>query len=596
VARGRTCITSLKPEQAWALYELGVTGGLVGHIPVGCGKTGLDFLAPLAVGAKKALLLYPASLIDPQIMNEYATWSRHWRLPSLVIHGHDYTPARGEIGCTLHVMSYSRLSRPDSTDFLDREQYDLIICDEVHKLRNSESARYRRLARNFAARPETRFAGWSGSLTDAGLADYWHFCAFALRDRSPLPLKRAVVDEWAAAVDPSDDPAPPGALAEEFCAEGESVQSGYRRRLTETQGIVVVDKPSSDAAVEVCERPVRGVPTVVEDALRELRGRWVRPDGDDVVDQLSLARTARELACGFYYYWYFPHGEPRELVEEWLAARKLWRSELRAEIQRGREYMDSEYLATRAAMRAWGDEAEPSIEELVRATPATETECHEGEDGSVSMVTLSLSDAERLDRARVKLERWRALPRWKAMNWPRWRDVRDNVRPETRTQRLDDFLARDAAAWAVERRGIVWYSSVAFGAWIAEIAGAEIPLHGGGPTAGDEIDKWCSRFRVPGAAAAPSIVASIKSHGTGRDQLQYLYADMLFAEPPATPTAWEQAIGRLHRTGLTAPVVRADYYAHTKELIDAVERARLRAEYVVETVGASQKILSRLRE
>src|SRR5262249_27068923 len=39
VASGKKgCITALKPVQAWALYEMGIVGGLLAHVPVGAGK------------------------------------------------------------------------------------------------------------------------------------------------------------------------------------------------------------------------------------------------------------------------------------------------------------------------------------------------------------------------------------------------------------------------------------------------------------------------------------------------------------------------------------------------------------------------------
>lgn len=628
VARHGFCVERLKPEQAWALYEIGLARGLVAHIPVGCGKSGVDFLAPLALGATKALLLYPASLLKQLAHDELPKWRAHWRLPSVVFHGVDARHL-GEVGCTLHVMSYARLSLPGATDMLERYGFDAIICDEVHKLKNSTSARYCRLARYFAAHPETRFAGWSGSLTDAGLVDYWHFCAFALRERSPLPLTRPVVEEWATAVDPSDDPAPPGALGDAFCEPGESVQSGYSRRFRETRGIVVTDKASCDAEVVVAERPAPEIPDTVRESLKALRDDWCRPDGEDIVDRLSLARCARELACGFYYYWYFPRGEKRETIVEWLAARKEWRSELREKLQRGAEFLDSEYLATRAAKRHWGDECEPSIEEClaevrrrahVTGAGADEHGDYHANDpdaGIIAGVDALLLTCDRLRRssptplagetvrrwigeylersedaemvaawreALAVLEKYRDLPTWHARAWPRWRDVMDSVEPETRTERLDDFLARDAAAWAHERRGVVWYASRALGQWVAEISG--LRRFGGGPRAEREIGEW-----VRQRGGAPSIVASIKSHGTGREGLQLLYSECLFAEPPSSPTAWEQAIGRFHRQHQAADRVVAGYYAHTREIRDAVDRARARAEYVEETIGAAQKIV-----
>ena len=40
------------------------------------------------------------------------------------------------------------------------------------------------------------------------------------------------------------------------------------------------------------------VPVGIGEALANLRKTWVRPDGEELVDALELARVAREMAAG----------------------------------------------------------------------------------------------------------------------------------------------------------------------------------------------------------------------------------------------------------------------------------------------------------
>lgn len=555
----RPCITELKPVQAWALYEIAQVAGLLGPIGVGHGKTIVDLLAPLAMPAcRLAVLLVPVGLIG-QLVSEYLLLGQHFRVPELIVHGgsgphRDWTSGQVPGAPVLHVLPYSLLSVERSKVFLERVQPDTIIADEVHKLRHADTATTSRVLRYFHGHPRTRFCGWSGSITDSSVKDYAHLAALALRAGSPLPLDPEVVEDWARALDPSDLPAPAGSLMR-LCAPGEHLYDGFRRRLRETAGVVSTTTAAVDVELSIDERPAPDVPEPVARALDHLRATWERPDGEELVDALTLTRCAREIACGFYYRWRFPHGEPAELIEEWLVARKLWHQELRWKLKDRREHLDSPLLCTRAAMRAWGDDA-------------TTTPGDVGEDDTDPTIQRDGDD----------------LPYWRAAHWPRWREVRRLVHPESEAVRLHDYLVQDAAAWGLGHRGIVWYESAAFGAWVAEVSG--LPLHTGGPEAGQ---------RLAAERGDRSIVASIKAHGTGRDGLQYHFGEQLIGQPPASATAWEQLLGRLHRHGQHRQRVTAEFYRHTEELRNHVDTALARALYVQGTIGAAQKLRTGFR-
>jgi hypothetical protein len=89
-----------------------------------------------------------------------------------------------------------------------------------------------------------------------------------------------------------------------------------------------------------------------------------------------------------------------------------------------------------------------------------------------------------------------------------------------------------------------------------------------------------------------SIVASMKSHGRGRNGLQFAFHRQLITCPPSTNTDHEQLIGRLHRDGQQNDV-ETEVFAHTPELRNRLDSAKARARYVSATWGAPQK-LSRL--
>jgi hypothetical protein len=530
-------VVSIEPAGVQPVYDLSVPGprnfvanGMIVH------NTALDILAALAMpGCRLALLLVPPNLVD-QLVGEYELMSQHFRVPSIQVHGRGYRAVSpGEP--VLHVLAYSRLSRPEATAFLEQLRPDTVIADETHRLRHPDGAGCARVLRYFNDHRDTRFCGWTGSMTDSTPRDYAHLSAMALRGGSPLPLEPEVTDDWARALDPTTDhPAPPGALMG-LCEEGEHLYSGFRRRLVETLGIVATTEAAIDAELEISERPAPEIPHSIRAMLDDLRGCAVRPDGEELVTPLEISKTAHELACGLYLRWIYPRGEPENVIDEWFEARKEWRKELRLKLRDRREHLDSPMLCALAAMRHHGQLA------------------NHGD-----------------------------LPEWDSETWVRWHRVKPTVKPETQAVRVDDYLARDAAAWAQQERGIVWYSTVAFGEWVAEISG--LPLHGGGPGAGERIGR---------ERGDRSIVASIKSHGTGRDGLQRIFDRQLIASPPTSATEWEQCLGRLYRIGQHATKIHAWYYGHTPELAANVEEALSRAEYVYGTWGSSQKLRTSLR-
>lgn len=552
----KPCLKRFNPGQAWALYEIGIVGGLLASLPVGSGKTLLGVIAPLALlphGVRSSLLLIPPGLVE-QLKNDYALIAEHFRVPEIWFHdGTQDRVERPDEQAVLHVLPYSRLSRSKSSSWIRNLAPDAIISDECDQLSRPDGAGTSRVLRQFYEHGNTRFCGWTGSLTDQSISEYFHLAALALQYKSPLPLDKAIVDEWGRAIDANDSPAPPGELLR-LCAPGEGVHEGFRRRLAETMGIIISTASSTDVEIAVDERVPPTLPKIVEEALHKLRTTWVRPDmiagseyDEELIDAMAVQACAQQLACGLFYRWEFPRGEPVALIKEWLAARKDWNRELRKKLLDRREHLDSQQLCEHAAQRAWGDR--PNVDDL---------------------------------------------PEWKAYSWPRWYAVKALVKPKSVGVRFPaseggDFLAQDAAEWARTNRGIVWYGMTEFGRWVSEISG--LPLHAGGPGAGQRlVGGKHGKHVYAGEDGSRSVICSLKSHGRGRDGLQHLYANQLVANPPTSSKRWEQLLGRIHRQGQSAQLVTALFYRHTDEIRAVVDEALRRAAYVEGTLGQVQKL------
>lgn len=538
---GRACIKELRPAQAWALYEAPIARGVFAPIGVGHGKTGLDILmAGVIPNCKLAILLIPPGSRDT-VKNEYLLWREHFKVPSLVM-GETAFIVPGMPA--LHVIPYSILSRPESTAILEKMRPDLIISDEGHRLRHRDTAGTGRLLRYAAAHHETtRLCIWSGTFAKGSIKNFAHLLAFALGENSPLPLDPNIVDEWAPAIDPSDWPAPAGAL-KKLVAPGESLYTAVHRRMVETCGFVATRESAIDASINIMERKPPSIPEVISKNLVDFRKTWIRPDGEEIVDALEASRVLRELACGFYYRWKFPHNEPEELILEWFDRRQAWHRELREKLKRPAPHLDSPLLCANAAIRFYRRMAGEAVDST--------------------------------------------LPQWAAETWPAWYEIKDSVYHETEPVWLDDYLARDAAAWAAEHRGIVWYQHEAFGRRVAQLG--EFAIHGGAAFAmhGGGID---AEKRILAETGKVSIIASIKSHGSQRDGLQRKFKTQLVANPPSSGDDWEQLLGRLHRIGQEADEVDAWVYRHTSEMAEAIDRAVEQAKFVRGVMGSAQKLL-----
>jgi hypothetical protein len=505
----------LRPIQALALLEARERNGLFAPIGVGAGKTDISLLLPTVMRSKVAVLLVPAALRSKVLKQDYPMLVQQYRLPKLV--GAAVEPIRPD--GVLYVFSYSELSIAKNSDLLERLQPDLIICDEAHALRHPSAARTRRFVRYFKANRSTRLAALSGTITSKSLKDYAHLAFLALKEHTPTPVKWTALEEWSAALDVSPVQAPPGVLMK-WCEIGESARDGFRRRMTESPGVIATNESAFlGASLNFYERPVK-ISKALKDALREMSSTWVRPDGgEEFEDPMTYARYARQLAAGFYYRWTWPRGEAESVRIAWVQAKRAY---------------------ARAVARFLQHRAAPGLDSpLLVANAAAE--------GRIVM------------------------PEYAA-----WVAVRDTAEPDVEAVWLDRAVLEDAAKWATEQVGIVWYEHREVGAELAAMTG--LPHYGAGA---DGILK---------ERGDRSIIASIRAHGTGKN-LQ-CFSRNLLVTPPTSGTVWEQLLGRTHRPGQDADEVEVCLYRHTPEMKSALNKALMDAQYQQATTGNSQKLLS----
>jgi hypothetical protein len=549
------CVTELNPVQAWTLYELPRAGGVFGMVSVGGGKTFTGILAPLAMPNLPTWVI----LVKPDqrlhYRNAYLRLREHFRVPTFIFDRTDFRDRFIVPGApVLHLIPYSVLSSTKQSLLLEQIDPDGIIADESHKLANKKASGTMRFLRLLKKRNAEKRAvvlcTWSGSAVKRSIKDCSHLSAFSLGMTSPYPIPDEAAEQWSAVIDPSVTPDTSSGTAAalyrefgkgnvpddlDFLFDNTPVREGYRDRIVSTLGVISTKTSSITCSISISERKAPPLPKSVLLALVGVRAdESVRPDGEILVEKTEQARVAREVASGFYNYWRFRPEDSDELIAEWKQKRKDWNRQVRFKLAFGEPHLDSPKNLENAAERAF---REPR---------------YDGE-----------------------------LPVWPAESWPAWRDIKDRVPHEDRVRWIDDFLARDAAAWAAEHRGVVWCNSRAFAQKVAELSG--LPYHGGGPDA---------EARILAEDGSRSIVASIKAHGTGRDGLQQKFSKQLIAEIPASADLWEQLLGRLAREGQQADTVETWIYYHVPEIRDAFRKAMMYAEFIEATTPNQQALLS----
>ncbi len=516
----------LKPKQAAMLVESVEAGGLFGMLGVGGGKTVVAPLFGKVLDCQPVVLLVPAAL-KIEITRKVIPWLQREI---------DFIPP--------HVISYNELQNPQTGDVLDRIKPKLIVCDEIHNLKNKAAARTKRFLRYLAEYPNTIVVALSGTITRRSLLDFWHIIQFTHKGKKvPVTTVWTEARDWSRAIDPQvpeDQRMLPGALLR-LCRPGEDVRQGFNRRLIDTEGVIGGSAEDVGSSLVLHRlRPV--VPVAVTRALERLRQYWETPAGEVVTDAKDFARKAREISQGFYYVWQWPGGKPDK---PWLEARAEWRKVVSDVTKLNRQGLDSELLVR------------------------TQADHHYRHGYSELPKTM-------VDRIMA--------------TWEAWDAVREQEDPPTRAIWIDDFLVRAGIKWGNEvQDGIVWYDARAIGERAEELGATVCTAGVHGNTRILDLAGRPAFDPETGDGEKHVVFASSTAHGTGKNLQRWFNA--LCLAPWAGGATFEQVIGREHRPGQKADEVNFYINVHTLELEKALAGALEQAQYIQDVTGGAQKLL-----
>ncbi len=568
--------------QVAALQGYEAAGGGIFPIGVGWGKSGISIMVAeraFQAGIKKILLLLPPNLAKGFMERHIPEWRQRvpMSIPFLNLAGKaaGQRLAIAKSGAAgAYVFPYSLLSVPDTMPMLEGIDADLVIADEVHNLKNHRAARVNRFLHFMRERSKVRrvgFVGMSGTITDKKISDYHHLMDFALGDRSPIPRSSSMAFFWGSVLNAdAENPHPENQgirtmqpllswASETFPGEKfrgdqtESYRRAYRLRIMSAPGVVGSNDNDIGVSLLLQNRPAaQPSPQLV--ALMTQVEKGLTPQNEPIDHAIHGYKWQYELSSGFYNALLWP------TVERLMMTRKVGPSEAELLLLRAKDHL--------RALQNY----HKMVREFCKRAPA------------------GLDTPREIGNSIARFG-GRLVGEALAAAWQEVRALDFEGRPERYTQavRLDDFKVRHAIEWAKEfGSGIIWVYHKELGLWISEaIAAQGLEVYHCPAGADDLIESLGDPGR--GAKGEKLVVASISSHGTGRN-LQ-AFRNQLFAQWPRSAHTAEQTIGRLHRNGQEADALEV----HTNLTLpfDHANRAATigSAIYIQQTTGPRQKII-----
>jgi hypothetical protein len=519
----------LLPAQSKALFEANRVKGLLAPMGVGHGKTLTLWLLPKALGVPKdrvVLVLLPARTIA-NFYAEREKFKNDYDFPENVV-----------------VMSYSKLSRPDASDYLELLKPAAILADEAHNLSSVKSVRTRRLLRYFEANESTIFCAMSGTLTKKKLGDFSHLSYLALRNYTPLPAEWPLLQSWSRCVNHEDLEYPSASdwraiepLMIRYSSVGSAVltrapvkkkteiaRKALAERIAVTPGVSATVSASCDASIFIELVQGLAIPESIQKAIENAKTHYELPNGDYIGSAAHVVEAVNQLTQGFFYFWDWP-GEPDRA---WLRARKEWQQAVDCLLSYGLPKFDSFFLVSSAVARGY------ALEKF-GTTPARRRD---------------------IMAAMGAYQRW--LPQSEKPDPPRgvvW---------------LDHYLV-DYLHETVEPKTLVWVCHNEMREAL-RAKGFEVVEAGREPSGSER-----------------TLVLSIASHGTGLN-LQNWNKNFIVTPPPSG-SAFEQLIGRTHRNGQRRDEVFFKVLCHEQRLAENYTRAKENAVYLKNLTGQQQKLL-----
>lgn len=418
---------TLRPIQAQMLAEAKRAGGLIAMVACGEGKTLTSLLLPSVLGAKRPLILLPASM-RAQYESDRVAYGEHFNL------------------VPMPHMSYEGLSSPAQVSRLAELAPDLIICDEAHHLKNLKSARVKRLETYLLSSGAT-FCALSGTLVSRSLREYAHLANWALGPWSPLPRDNYLIHLWAKVIEDKDATRKEiKVYAPAASRFSDDPERALHKRLRSSRGVVITKSQDVGASLVLETRRFKLPDTLKRSIAILLESQSVvsatheQLDADTLQSVMSssdlwtpqdsvYSRAWPQMLMGFVYIWDWGERSPDV---EWIEARRAWSSA----VTWGLDHfpVDSEALLKRAL------------------------------------------DAQEITHPRLQSA------------WLRWREVSHREAPETKPVWVDDTWVRDVAAWAEEQKDppLIWCGLHAVAERLADLTGYAV--YGSGDDASRRLD------------------------------------------------------------------------------------------------------------
>jgi len=482
---------TLLESQAQAFRELYDLRGVFLAMGVGHGKTLVSLLASEVVGCERPTLVVPACLRDKTIREAQEVYQEQFKIPSIGLHN--------DRRAKLQVISYEQLGRAPFADWLERRDPDMLIFDEVHKIKNRSAAVTRRVLRFMRSRSPTRdivVVAMSGTMLGRSIKDCAHIMSMCLGPEfCPLPQIPEELDTWARAVDREVERRPDfGALKllqkeTEDPPDLESIRAALSRRISDTPGVVYTATASVEASIYMHFLDVYAEGS--RERVDEMKQTRTLGHDDTLLPQ-DIWRHSREMALGFFYEW-DPPAPP-----DWLAARKAWRRFVREMIGDSPDESDHD--------------SELVVANAVDAYERGRMAGTQGLDAQMERGTRDLFA---------------------------WREIKDAFKPNNVARWFSDTALQQIAA-SLKHPTLVWVEHRAVGERLSEILGVPYFAKKGFDRNGHFVQDW---------DPSKHAVVSTASVTTGFNLQAWGYN--LIVTPMPGGLVWQQMMGRTHRQGQT---------------------------------------------
>lgn len=544
--------------QAASLLAYDLLDGVFAKVGVGWGKGGIAMLiaehAYRHKGIDKAVLLIPSSMAEETVKTVYPMWQwgANLTIPLIPLAAQSRVTREswarsGKAG--LYVLSYPLLSRVGGLELLSAITPGLIIADEAHYLKDPAAGLTKKFLyyMKHAARMP-RFAAMSGTFTDKRLLEFHHLISLALGARSPLPLSRAIVEQWSELIDSTavavgdntfvEPLVPLLAWGQAFVPEAgpydkslRGLRNAFASRLVSAPGVISTGDEEIKVSLEIGTWPCgsdyeeapefKTLKALMADVEKDLT-----PDGDTIPFAIQKYKWLRELSGGFYMSLQWPSPEV-------LAERYGWPSEkAEAALDLARRHHATEQAMAKLLRDFLANQHHPI------ATP-------------MEVFQLVATHPERVPKEIRDF--YSAIKNAEAHSKQTYGRL---VERDSKFVRVCPFKVDAAVEWAREHKtGLLWCWHRGMAVWCLE-ALAKAGMDPADCKRGEhELINSLGDPRRGGRGDRLAVL-SVASHYQGKN-LQ-AFSRNLVVEWPRRAKVAQQLMGRTHRNGQVADVVRVD--------------------------------------